>query len=162
MIYAIIPSMSAVDWDDPNIEERWCHRRREEATAYLAKEGLTHGEVGAWPAWHVAPYLSIWAVESLKTPGAVGWWVISGDLPTDYISTSSAKHPRQALREFADTWEDVASHIRAGTPHPSISIGPLETRSELLPILEKRAEIFRRFAEDDSIWEDDVSFTDHP
>jgi hypothetical protein len=82
--------------------------------------------------------------------------VISGDLPTDYISASSAKNPRQALREFAETWEDVASHMRAGTPHPSISIGTLEGRSELLPILEKRGEILHGFAEDDSIWEDDV------
>jgi hypothetical protein len=96
----------------------------------------------------------------LKVPGAVGWWVITGDLPTDYISSKSANHPRQALQALAESWDDVASHMRAGTPHPSISFGPPEMRSELLPILEKRAEILHRFAEDDSIWEDDGNFTD--
>ncbi|SFS01069.1 protein of unknown function [Granulicella pectinivorans] len=152
--------MDTVDWDDPGVEEQWCNQRREETTVYLHKEGLVHGEIGSWPAWHVAPYISIWAVESLKTPGAVGWWVISGDLPTDYISASSAKHPRQALRAFAETWEDVASHMRDGTPHPSISIGPPEMSSELLPNLEKRSEILRRFADDDAMWDNDGRFID--
>ncbi|WP_353072428.1 DUF4826 family protein [Tunturiibacter gelidoferens] len=41
-------------------------------TEYLAKEGLDHGKVGSWPAWHLVPYVSIWAVESLLAPGHVG------------------------------------------------------------------------------------------
>lgn len=152
--------MDDANWDDPHVKEQWCSQRRVAVMAYLSKEGLVHGKIGSWPAWHVAPYLSIWAVESLNMPGAVGWWVISGDLPTDYISSSSAKHPRQALRAFAETWEDVASHVRAGTSHPSISIGAPEMRSEMLPILESRSAILRLYAEDDSIWEADNDLID--
>jgi hypothetical protein len=152
--------MNAVDWDDPRVEERWCGERREEVAAYLSKEGLSHGEIGLWPAWHVAPYISLWAIESLKRPGSVGWWAISGDLPTDYISSSSIRHPRQALRAFADIWEDVSSHMRAGTRHPSISMGRPEMRPDLAPILEMRVEILRRFADDDSIWDVDDNFVD--
>lgn len=57
------------DYDDPALEERWCMARRDEVGEYLQRQGLSHGEIGEWPAWHVAPISSIWAIESLKAPG---------------------------------------------------------------------------------------------
>ena len=57
--------MDTLDWDDPAVEEHWCGECRRTVTEYLAKQSLDHGEVGSWPAWHVVPYVSIWAVESL-------------------------------------------------------------------------------------------------
>ena len=65
-------------------EERWCERERERVIAYLKHQRLYHGAVGEWPAWSVHPHVAVWAVESVVRPGWVGWWVISGDLPTDY------------------------------------------------------------------------------
>jgi hypothetical protein len=70
--------MAEPDWDDPAVEEDWCLSCRETVSDYLAQEGLQHGAVGEWPAWHVAPYVSIWAVESLLVKGQAGWLV--GDL----------------------------------------------------------------------------------
>jgi len=55
----------------------------------------------------------------------VGWWVICGDLPTGYVSAAKIKHPREAMRAFAERWrelarliatEDRASGIRIGRP----------------------------------------------
>ena len=64
-------------------EETWCAERRNDAVQYLRNQRLDHGAVGEVPAWFAVPYISIWAIESRKVPGSVGWWVISGDLPTD-------------------------------------------------------------------------------
>lgn len=64
-------------------EEHWCKAQRLQVIEYLSSQSLLHGEVGEWPAWDVYPYVSIWAVESIKRPGFVGWWAIAGDLPTD-------------------------------------------------------------------------------
>ena len=77
--------------------------------AYLAREQLEHGQVGEVPAWFVEPYVSVWAVESLRAPGWVGWWVICGDLPTDVMSANEIKHPRDAVRAFSRSWMDIAS-----------------------------------------------------
>lgn len=55
--------------DDPAVEEKWCSERRSELAVYLKREGVTHGSIGEWPAWHIAPYVSIRAVESAKRPG---------------------------------------------------------------------------------------------
>jgi len=53
---------------------------------------------GDVPAFHVSPYVSLWAVRSKKTPDAVGCGIIAGDLPTDYLSAAeNAAHPRTAL-----------------------------------------------------------------
>jgi hypothetical protein len=148
--------MDALDWDDPVVEERWCGDCRRTVAEYLAKEGLDHGEIGSWPAWHVAPYVSLWAIESLLAPGDVGWWAICGDLPTDYLSAAAIKHPRKAMLAFADTWKEVASFMAKGVPHPHISIGPsgpnAERTAELAAPLVSRSDVLRQFAQDDSVW----------
>lgn len=144
--------MDALDWNDPALEERWCGECRRTVSEYLAKQGLAHGEVGSWPAWHVAPYVSIWAIESLWAPGSVGWWAICGDLPTDYLSAATIKHPRKAMIAFADAWKEVADCMVQGKPHPSMSIGPSETHGELHSLLENRSNLLHRFAKDDAVW----------
>jgi len=53
---------------------------------------------------------------------------------------------------FADTWKEAATSMRKGVPHPNIRIGPSEPNSELISLLEKRSDLLRRFAEDDSAW----------
>jgi Domain of unknown function (DUF4826) len=98
------------DYNDPAVEEQWCAERRAEVTAYLQRERVDHGRVGEWPAWHVAPYVSIWAIESKQRPGWVGWWAICGDLPTDYVSAETIKEPRDAVRSIAEVARASATH----------------------------------------------------
>jgi hypothetical protein len=77
-------------------EEKWVAEERQKVIDYLFSQHCEHGGVGEWPAFHVDPYIALWAVQSLKTPGRIGWWAISGDVPTDYASSSSGYHPRSA------------------------------------------------------------------
>jgi hypothetical protein len=146
--------MSTPDDDDPAFEERWCAERRGAIADYLQREKVDHGEIGEWPAWHVAPYVSIWAIESKKSPGWVGWWAISGDLPSDYISAEKIKHPRQALRAIAERWLEVASHMKAGKQHPTRTVRNLDpsNQRELAPLLQERGELLLKYSNDDSCW----------
>jgi Domain of unknown function (DUF4826) len=73
---------------DDQTEESWCNAQRDAVANYLRSQRLEHGEIGDWPAWHVAGCVAIWAVESKARPEWIGWWVISGDLPTDYCSAA--------------------------------------------------------------------------
>jgi Domain of unknown function (DUF4826) len=61
------------DYDDPDIEDRWCEAQRAVVADYLRSEKVEHGRIGDWPAWHVAPYVSIWAIESVARPEWIGW-----------------------------------------------------------------------------------------
>jgi len=134
-------------------EEAWCAEQRGVVANYLARQsGLEHGEIGEWPAWHVAPHVAIWSVESVANPGWVGWWAISGDLPGDYCSADGRRHPRLALRHFAQSWREAL----ARTPEGAETIGETGLPFELAAILEHRAELLSAWAEDDEFWPDDI------
>lgn len=144
------------NYDDPAQEEKWCDERRGEVAAYLRNEGVSHGRIGEWPAWHVAPYVSIWAIESAARPEWVGWWVICGDLPTDYVSADTIKHPRDAMRAISKRWLEVSGYMSRGEKHPTVNIGSPDTWPTLGPLLGSRAETLARWANDDSAWDDEA------
>ena len=143
-----------MDYDNPEVEEQWCLERREEVAAHLAREDVEHGRIGEWPAWHLAPYVSIWAVESAKRPGWVGWWAISGDLPTDYVSASEIKHPREALQAFAARWREAASSMSQGQALLGFSVGPASEGPGLAPTLAARADLLQDLATDEELWDE--------
>lgn len=148
--------MSTPDFDDPDVEERWCSERRLDVAAYLRSQNVQHGRIGEWPAWHVAPYASIWAIESAVRPEWIGWWVICGDLPTDYISSAVVEppqHPRKAMRVFAQNWLDVVNAWSQGKEAENTRIGGFDSHSELGPLLLARANLLMEWAKDDSLWE---------
>jgi hypothetical protein len=141
------------DYDDPIIERQWCEARRAQVMDYLRTEGVDHGEVGDWPAWHVAPYVSVWAVESKVRAGSVGWWVICGDLPTDYISSQFVMTPREAIRAIAEQWKKQAELMRLGRSSPDTQVGRSEERTTLAPLLESRVSMLLRWTSDPSLWQ---------
>jgi hypothetical protein len=150
--------MSTEDYDNPEVEDRWCEQQRNIVVTYLQSEGVKHGRIGDWPAWHVAPYVSIWAIESYKNPEWIGWWVISGDLPTDYISASDIEppqHPRKALKAIAERWRWYVDEIQKGKKPAHYRIGKPEMFEDLAPLLIKRADLFIEWAQDDSLWEEE-------
>ena len=150
-------TMNEPDYDDPEVEERWCNKQRTIVADYLRSQKVKHGEVGEWPAWHVAPYASIWVIESLIQPGAIGWWVICGDLPTDYISSSDVKppqHPRKAIRVIAQRWLIMVEAWSKGREYEGIQIAGSHSHEELAPLLESRAILLLEWADDDTLWEE--------
>lgn len=136
----------------PPEEQAWCASQRAEVLEYLKRERLVHGELGEWPAWHVRPYVAVWAVESVRRPGAVGWWVISGDLPTDYTSCGPQRHPREGVRDIAQRWREAASLWKDGKRPEALSIRSCDNEATLAPLLASRADLLLSFVADDSLW----------
>jgi hypothetical protein len=129
-------------------EEAWCADRRNDVVQHLRTERLDHGAVGEVPAWFVRPYISIWAIESLKSPGWVGWWAISGDLPTDYCSSQDCRHPRLAMRRIADEWKAAIDQTKPN----DTTIGETRLPVSLLSLLKARTDLLFRFSADDDLW----------
>ncbi len=139
-------------YDNPKEEEVWLGKQRTLAVEYIEKQGIEHRGVSDEPEWFVAPYVSLWTVDSGENPGAIGWWVISGDLPTDYLSGNDATDPRSALGVFAARWEEVSTYMLRGEDHPTIQIGKSENRKELGDLLARRSRILKKWVSDDSLW----------
>jgi hypothetical protein len=141
-----------MDYDDPNVVERWCSERQAEVATYMQRERVAHGRIGEWPAWHVAPYVSVWAIESKSNPGWVGWWAISGDLPTDYVSAGSIKHPRDAVRALSARWRNAAESMALGKPLADLTVGSPSDWPTLAPLLSSRATLLQQWADDPEVW----------
>ena len=143
------------DIDSSNENEAWCGERRAQVAAHLKSERLKHRELADWPAWHVAPIVSIWAVENQSATREIACWVICGDVPTDTISAQSTMTPRAAVRAFATKWHDAASQMAKANPAKIQTSGKLERAHELALFLEVRARQLTDWANDDSMWDVD-------
>ncbi len=146
--------MNNVNWDDDANIERWCDEQRLVAATYLQAQPVKFGQLGECPAWHVAPYVSVWAVESVKAPGKVGWWAICGDLPSDYASGDGTPNPRSAVAVFAKRWQQLASEMQSGESPSSFSVGVPEDATDLGPLLKSRSELLSEWVRDDSVWQE--------
>jgi hypothetical protein len=138
---------------DSETEEQWIATQRQYVIDYLAREHVEHLGVGEYPAFHVHPYLALWAVQSRGSPGAVGWWALSGDVPADYISSSEGRHPREALRAFARHWQDWSAQMLRGETHPDYRLTAGQESPELGDLLRRRAELLAKFVDDEEVWD---------
>lgn len=135
-------------------EEKWLTEERRKVLEYLDFQGCAHGGVSEWPVIHIFEDFALWEVQSTRHRGRVGWWVISGDVPTDYMSSDDGEHPRDALRHFSQQWREVADYMKRGKEHPVYSIGTPAEWPELASLLEFRADVLADCADDDDVWEE--------
>ena len=141
------------DYDDPTVQAHWEAERRSEVSKYLAQEGVAHGHVGRKPAWSVPPYVGLWSVEG-RASDSPGWWVICGDLPSDYVSSTSAQSAREAVAAIASLWAEAAAYMERGEKHPTFVIGTGELGEELAPLLASRSALLLEWVEDPEAWEE--------
>jgi Domain of unknown function (DUF4826) len=144
--------------DETDDEEQWCQSQRCTVAEYLRSQNVTHGRIGEWPAWHVAPYVSIWAIESHARPEWIGWWVVAGNLPTDYISASEIEppqHPRKAIKALAERWLRMLEAWSEGRDYQGIRIAHQHSNNELALLLDSRAQLLIGWAQDDALWGED-------
>ncbi len=141
------------DWDDPNVVEEWLKRQREDVERYLAAQEIAVLPHGLQADWFIPPILALWKASTLlDDPRSV--WVISGDVPTDYIPGSWAATGRDALRRIAERWRRSADLMSRGIAELNTSIGRPENWPELAPMLASRAKTLLKWAGDGTLWTD--------
>ena len=137
---------------EPTPEDTWCAARGADVLACLQRQSLEHGRIGEWPAWHVMPYASLWAVESLHRPEWVGWWVICGDLPSDLIAAHDLATPRDALRAFGKRWALHGESLDRGDVPPAWAHLADDALPKLAAQLKKRGAALLVWADDEASW----------
>jgi hypothetical protein len=131
---------------DPD-EAAWVTGQRDMLSRYLICQKLKHGGLSLEPRWFVSPSVAIWAVRSVHQPCRIGWWAISGDLPTDYVTCTIEQSDADVLRTFARKWKAASSQMAKGLQIPGYVIGPPGRERELAPMLRKRAKLLVAFAD---------------
>jgi Domain of unknown function (DUF4826) len=138
-----------VEFED---EKSWLHREHARVAAYLDGEGVAHAGVASEPAWYVHEVIAVWAVASIASPGRVGWWAFSGDIPTDYIGSAGIGDARDALAAIAARWRADADRMRAGHEPDGVTFGRRAEWTALAPMLAARATHLAEWARDDALW----------
>ena len=123
----------------------WVAAQRQVVVDYLGGQRLEHGGVSLEPRWFVAPYLAVWAVRSLVNPDEVGWWAVSGDVPTDYMTRGREQDAADVLIAFAVQWREAARLMALGQHPENCTIGDPTRAEELAPLLAARAELLHDF-----------------
>jgi hypothetical protein len=134
--------------------ENWVESERIKVAQYLERQGIIKPNVGSWPAFEIAPYFAIWAIESKRSSGKIGWWAFSGDIPTDYVSEDGKCHPRNALSNLLLQWNNYIPFMKSGRNPPDTNFGDEADLILLGGLLEKRIKFLTKTLQDDSLWED--------
>lgn len=135
---------------DPVEEQVWLDEQESNIARYLASQGLAmkgRGEI----EWCLGPVVSLWRVNC----GGRSCWVISGDLPTDFLVDDGSNGARDAMREFCSRWLEASEEMRRGKQHPAIAIGSATDVGELKELGESlfnRASLLKRWIEDAATW----------
>jgi hypothetical protein len=139
------------DWNNPEIEAAWFAEQRALAEQYLRGQQALFGSIEPEPAWSVPPYVAFWRALGGRS-GQPVYWVITGDLPTDFLPSDAAPTPRAAASAFAERWRTVAGYLSEGKEHPTIRVGAPQDRAGLAPMLRRRADTLHGWAAKDEYW----------
>ncbi len=128
--------------------DRWCEQQNQIVAVYLEQQEPEHLGVANWPAFDVAPYFAIWAVQSFKAPSYVGWWAFSGDIPTDYVSCDALeRHPRKGLEDLLVRWRTYIDE-----PGQQAELFQQQEDTDLQELLTKKIEVLTEWVEDNTLW----------
>lgn len=121
----------------------WSRESYQKATAFLAEKGIVTETVSMEHSRYLAPLVAVWKI---KTTDKKWLWVLSGNLPTDYVAESAATTAREAMRSFSFKWQMDSEKILAAG-----EFGP--DKEELAKMLQDRAERLYEVCEADSLWQ---------
>ncbi len=120
----------------------WVRENFQRANQHLAENGVLFDSVVVEASRYLAPFVAVWKIKSQQ---GKFFWVISGDLPADYMPFETATDVRGALKRFALTWQLKAENIMTST-------GLDETQQNFAKLLADRAYSLHELSEQDTLW----------
>lgn len=128
------------------LHQEWVRTQYQKANRFLAEKGVIPSKVLVDESRYLAPYLAIWKMES-KRPTTKTYWVMSGNLPSDFVDVKVAKTARDAIRHFSMMWQMQAENlIRSGATRRDA------TQAKFVQLLVSRAESLYRMHNDEKLW----------
>ena len=86
----------------------WVREQFQRANKHLAEKGVLFDSVVIQESKYLAPYVAIWKIKAMD---GKFFWVISGDVPADFMPYEAEKTARNALRGFSLRWQLQADNI---------------------------------------------------
>ena len=120
----------------------WAREQFQRATKHLAENGVLFESVFTEDSRYLAPYVAIWKI---KSQDGKRYWVVSGDVPSDFAGLQTAQNAREALRYFSMNWQMKAENLRK-------TVAADTQQMEYAKLLEEKAEILYQASANDTYW----------
>ncbi|MDO6488595.1 DUF4826 family protein [Colwellia sp. 6_MG-2023] len=122
-------------------QQQWIREQYQIATKYLASQGLVTNSVSAEESRYFMNFMSVWKLKALD---GNYYWVICGDLPSDYNAVNVAGSARDAARHFSLKWQMQAEGL--------LQTGEKE-QEKFAQVLISKAEVLYDLVAQDNLWE---------
>jgi hypothetical protein len=122
--------------------DQWVREQFQRANKHLAENGVLFDSVVVEESRYLAPYVAVWKIKSQQ---GKYFWVLSGDLPADYIPFDTAPDVLSALKHFSLSWQLKAENISATN-------GIDETQQNYAKLLADRAISLYQLSEKQELW----------
>ncbi len=124
----------------------WVRSQFQRANLHLAEQGIVMESVDVTESRYLPQLIAVWKIHGLNKEV---YWVLSGDLPVDYVPLSVATNARDAVRHFSYSWQLKAQQI--------IDNGISDkTISDYVQLLIGRANMLYDLAESKNLWQPQV------
>ena len=132
----------------------WTKEKLDEAVEEMMRLGIvTDALVEARPVWTLPNKIMIGQVRDASDP-TIFKWVISGDVPTDYLDSAVASTPREAARHFAMKWHLEAARRQDPSVQKTPGLDPNQSSDHIGRQLAEKAEALFALVEDENLWHD--------
>ncbi|MGS2719551.1 DUF4826 family protein [Paraglaciecola aestuariivivens] len=121
----------------------WVKEQFQRANKHLAENGVLFESVVTSESRYLAPFVAVWKI---KTSDGKFYWVISGDVPADFMPYELEKTARDAMRSFSLRWQLQADNLlNSGTQDNT----QVEFANRLITKAEQLYDLFA----DDKAWQ---------
>ncbi|MDC0602359.1 DUF4826 family protein [Aliiglaciecola sp.] len=122
----------------------WVREQFQRANKHLAENGVVFESVVTEESRYLAPYVAVW---KLKSTAQKFFWVISGDVPCDFVAYENAKNAREAIRHFSFNWQLQAENLQK---QGNVD----QTKSDFIEMLISRAEGLYDIYNREDLWKE--------
>jgi hypothetical protein len=123
--------------------QTWAREAFQQANQFLAKEGVLFDTVVTEECRYLAPLVAVWKIKAMDNKM---YWVLTGDVPTDFTLADNAKDARGALRYFSMRWQIKAENLLQNNQQQDPS------QTSYAQLLADRAEKIYLLQENEGLW----------
>lgn len=87
---------------------QWVKEQFQRANKHLAENGVIFESVTTEECRYLAPIVALWKIKSTDQKF---YWVVSGDVPSDFMAYQNEPNARDALRRFSFLWQMKAEEL---------------------------------------------------
>ena len=123
---------------------QWVREQFQRANKHLAENGVLFDSVVTEASRYLAPFVAVWKIKSIDNKY---YWVISGDVPCDFIPFENEQTARAAIRHFSMIWQLKAENIRQSGTSDTV-------QQNFAKLLIAKADDLYQIQADERVWQD--------